>query len=234
MTIRFDRILIAVPDLQQAGAECEVLFGAHCEPVPVPGDYPGLWMVLSNTVLEFQQRDVEQASVCGLVLATIEADTVPAQIVNDLQLELYQCDGADTNTFRDAQGCVPSDISRVDHVVLRTSDADACVALFRDRLGLRLALDQTVPKWGGRMLFFRAGKLTLEIIDAQEENPGPDYFWGLAYQCETLANAAAGMAARGVELSGIREGRKAGTLVATPRSHVLGIPTLLVQPAGTI
>jgi Glyoxalase/Bleomycin resistance protein/Dioxygenase superfamily len=229
MSIRFDRLLIAVPDLQQAAADCERLFGVPC--VPMPGQ--GLWLVLANTVLEFQQRDVDQASVCGLVLATEDASRELGAIANDLQLELYCCDGTDTEAFRDAHGCASSDINRVDHVVLRTSNADACIALFRDQLGLRLALDQSVPEWGGRMLFFRAGKLTLEIIDAQNESTGPDYFWGLAYQCEALAAAVNAMAARGVSLSGIREGRKAGTQVATPKSHALGIPTLLIQPAST-
>jgi hypothetical protein len=38
------------------------------------------------------------------------------------------------------------------------------------------------------------------------------------------------LAQRGVTLSGIREGRKPGTRVATVKSHCLGIPTLLIEP----
>ncbi|MEH6590365.1 MAG: VOC family protein [Halioglobus sp.] len=234
MSISFDRILIAVPDLKQAAVECEVLFGTPCVPMQVRGKQPGLWLVLANTVLELQQRDVDRACVCGLVLATDDASGELDAISNDLELELYRCDGRDTEAFRRAHGCSASEISRVDHVVLRTSDAGACIALFRDQLGLRLALDQSVPEWGGRMLFFRAGKLTLEIIDAQKEDAGPDFFWGLAYQCEALAIAVNSMTARGVTLSEVREGRKAGTLVATPKSHALGIATLLIQPVGAI
>ena len=36
---------------------------------------------------------------------------------------------------------------------------------------------------------------------------------------------------RGIAASSMREGRKPGTLVATLKSHNLGIPTLLIQPA---
>ena len=38
------------------------------------------------------------------------------------------------------------------------------------------------------------------------------------------------LARRGVSLSGIRPGRKPGSLVATVKSHCLGIPTLFLQP----
>ena len=37
------------------------------------------------------------------------------------------------------------------------------------------------------------------------------------------------LAGRGVSLSAIRAGRKPGSLVATVKSHCLGIPTLLLQ-----
>jgi hypothetical protein len=98
-------------------------------------------------------------------------------------------------------------------------------------LGIRLALDQTVPEWGGRMLFFRAGKLTLEVIDSGSDGPGQDYFWGIAYQCPDIVEIAGQLAERGVELSELRAGRKPGSRVATLKSHNLGIPTLLLEPA---
>jgi hypothetical protein len=80
------------------------------------------------------------------------------------------------------------------------------------------------------MLFFRTGKLTLEVIESQREKPGEDYFWGIAYQCADLEKTAARLTARGVALSGIRAGRKQGSVVATLKSHCLGIPTLLIGP----
>ena len=114
---------------------------------------------------------------------------------------------------------------------MRTGDAQACIDLFAEELGLRLALDKTVPAWGGRMLFFRTAKLTLEVIAADQEQHHSDYFWGIAYQCADLLRLSQNLQERGVALSEIRDGRKPGTRVATLKSHCLGIPTLLVQPA---
>ena len=88
-----------------------------------------------------------------------------------------------------------------------------------------------VPDWGGRMLFFRSGKLTLEIIESAEDHNVRDKFWGIAYQCANIDKTCERLAESGVQLSGIRAGRKAGTRVATVKSHCLGLPTLLVQPA---
>jgi len=117
-------------------------------------------------------------------------------------------------------------------VVLHTSDADACIRLFGDEgLGLRLALDQMVPKWGGRMLFFRAGKLTLEVIQSLDNPPPADFFWGLTFACADLETTLARLSANTVVHSPARDGRKPGTRVATLKSHNLGLPTLLLQPA---
>ena len=55
--------------------------------------------------------------------------------------------------------------------------------------------------------------------------------WGVALQCPDLAGAVSEIRGRGVTVSDIREGRKAGTRVATVKSHCLGIPTLLIGPA---
>ena len=81
------------------------------------------------------------------------------------------------------------------------------------------------------MLFFRTGKLTLEVIESDREQAGSDFFWGIAYQCPNLEEACRELAERGVALSEIRDGRKPGTRVATVKSHCLGIPTLLIEPA---
>ena len=122
-------------------------------------------------------------------------------------------------------------ISAIDHLVLLSNDLDECIKAFgASGLGIRLALDKTEPTWGGRMLFFRVGKFTLEIIqnnrnDSREE----DYFWGIAYLCSNIELAVATLQKNGVQHSSIREGRKAGTLVATVKSHNLGLPTLLLQ-----
>lgn len=122
-------------------------------------------------------------------------------------------------------------IGGVDHIVLRSGDANDCIRLFGEDLGMRLALDQQVPEWGGRMLFFRCGKLTLEVIQHLDNPVGRDFFWGITYLSPDLETTLARLDAAGVAHSGMRDGRKPGTLVATVKSHNLGIPTLLIQPA---
>lgn len=121
-------------------------------------------------------------------------------------------------------------IYAVDHVVLQTRDADACIRRFRDELGLRLALDKTVPEFGGRMLFFRLGKMTLEVIQHLETPPPADFLWGITYLCRDLEATVVELDQRGVAHSPIRPGRKPGTRVATVKSHCLDLPTLLIGP----
>ena len=41
----------------------------------------------------------------------------------------------------------------VDHVVVQTSDIDASKNFYGTQLGIRLALEQSRPDWGGDMLF---------------------------------------------------------------------------------
>ncbi len=217
----FDRVRIAVPDLAAAREDYELLLGMAA--VPVADE---LCFGLRNTVLTLQQAPLPRARVEGLVLVRHGAGPATCPVANDRGLSLSVCDGAKLNQLRN-RGSAPA----IDHVVLRTSDAAACIRLFGDQLGLRLALDQTVPEWGGRMLFFRAGKLTLEVLELDEDSDRDDYFWGISYQVEDLESETCRLRAAGVEVSPSRDGRKPGTRVASVKSHCQGIPTLLLQPA---
>lgn len=233
MVSGMDRIVLVVPDLAVAVEEYQRLLGAAAIPVSAPGANPTAWLALANTVLELVEDAVERPGIRGIVWCEPDTTVAPRAIVNDMQLAVASCDGSATANFRREQAAVAGDQLRVDHLVLRTRDAQACIALFADQLGVRLALDKTVPEWGGRMLFFRAGGLTLEVIEAAEDKPRRDRFWGIAYQCPDIEVAVAQMAGRGVVLSGVREGRKPGTRVATVKSACQGIPTLLIEPAAT-
>jgi len=117
---------------------------------------------------------------------------------------------------------------RIDHIVLRTNDGDACVRLLAEQLGLRLALDQEKPEWGGRMLFFRSGKLTLEVIAPEGGLKAGDYFWGFALKVADMDAEHKRLQEAGVNVSELRNGRKPGTRVATVKSHSGGVPALLV------
>lgn len=229
MKPKIDRITLSVPDLDAAIADYGRLFGVHPAHLSTNGETARAALVLANTVLELQERPEERPRVAGLAFTGIAPEAVEAS--EPLRgLELIYSDGAETNLLRNDQGASHSPLS-VDHVVLRTADAEDCVRLFRDSLGIRLALDQTVPDWGGRMLFFRTGGLTLEVIESQDKKPSRDYFWGIAYQCPDIDQTTSELKARGVSLSSVRAGRKPGTRVATPRDCVLDIPTLIIEPA---
>lgn len=226
----FDQIVITVPHLATAIGEYRQLLGIEplC-PDPLEGEQPRSWFVLPNTLIELVQSSGDAARISGIVFAAPGVPDAASAVGNARGLDIRLCDGQRSAELRRRQsGDGPAGLW-VDHVVLRSGDASACIELFGHRLGIRLALDQSVPAWGGRMLFFRVGKLTLEVIEAERERVEQDYFWGIAYRCGSLARAAGELAGRGVSLSGIRAGRKAGTRVATVKSHTLGIPTLLLE-----
>ncbi len=127
-------------------------------------------------------------------------------------------------------------VHAVDHVVIQTQDPEAAKSLYGEEgLGLRLALDQTVEKWGGRMLFFRVGGLTVEVVGkptSGEVHDKPTHsFWGIAYKVDDIDAAHERLEASGVEVSEVRVGRKEGTKVATVKSDTHGVPTLLIGPA---
>ena len=230
MAITFDRIVIAVPELDAAAEQYQQLFATPPSMgKSLQGRSTARWG-LPNTVIELVQSAVGQPCVQGMVLKSPEAGPQEQFVPNTMGLDVRICGGHSTDDFRQLRAKAQYTGLSVDHVVLRTSDAQACINLFSDELGVRLALDKTVPEWGGRMLFFRTGKLTLEVIESDKDDASDNFFWGLAYQCADLASAVSDLGARGIATSSIRKGRKPGTLVATLKSHGLEIPTLLIQP----
>ena len=230
----FDRIVIAVPDLAAAVEDYQRLLGADFWLLPDDQPQTRAWLGLANVVLELCEQAVECAAIASLVFAGDVPVGTPRDVKNARQLALGICDGSETDKFKREQPAAQNPELKVDHLVLRTADADACINLFSVGLGIRLALDKSAPQWGGRMLFFRVGKLTLEVIEPADDKPEQDYYWGIAYQCPDITSTAAGLRQRGVELSEVRDGRKPGTKVATLKSHALAIPTLLIEPANRV
>jgi catechol 2,3-dioxygenase-like lactoylglutathione lyase family enzyme len=127
----------------------------------------------------------------------------------------------------------PAAVDGIDHVVIHSPDLERAIAVWRDRFGLRLALDRTFPARGLRMLFFRSGGITLEVVGALTAPPdpaAPDRFYGMAYRVDDLGAYRKRLLAAGVDVSEIRDGNKPDTRVATLRSGTAGVPTLLIQP----
>lgn len=253
----FNRIRIAVPQLTEAVADYQRLFSMapvwQGEVIAGDSHTPTAWFALANTVLElYQDEGYTKSTLTGLVLqaaATSSCACLGTEVTqhyrNQQQSIVAPIRQFDSEAARGLdvfieQGELISAlvdsrpdkaVHKVDHVVLYTANADDCVRLFGDELGIRLALDQTVPEWGGRMLFFRTGKLTLEVIAPNKGLEGNDYFWGIAYQVDDMDKVHSALQAQGVVMSDIRKGRKPGTRVVTLKSHALGIPSLLVEPS---
>jgi hypothetical protein len=95
-----------------------------------------------------------------------------------------------------------------------------------------MALDRSHPDWG-RLMFFRCGDLVVEIVQRPDKDtaadPAHDKLWGLSWRVADIEATRARLAAAGVDVSDVRNGRKPGTRVLTVRSHTCGIPTLLVE-----
>ena len=122
-----------------------------------------------------------------------------------------------------------SNISRMDHVVINSNDPDGLVDLYSDKYGIRLALDQFVEKWGGRMLFFRTDHTTIEAIGIKKDGPAEDFLWGLAWTTKDIKKTHKRLVNAGVNVTDIKDGRKPKTLVATIKSHCADVPTLLIE-----
>ena len=123
-------------------------------------------------------------------------------------------------------------VAACDHVVVQSADADASRALYGDGLGLRLALDRRFEDWGVRLLFFRTGRLTVEIAASltPASPAAPDRFWGISWRVPDLDAAHARLSAAGFDVSEIRTGRRPGTRVTTVRAETHGVATLVIGP----
>jgi catechol 2,3-dioxygenase-like lactoylglutathione lyase family enzyme len=114
----------------------------------------------------------------------------------------------------------------LDHAVIRTAAPDAAVALYGQAFGLRLALDREL--FGTRMLFFRAGGVTLEVV--HDASLGEiDAFYGLTYRVRDIEEAHRRIAAHGFAVSVVRTGHKPGTQVFSVKDGTCGVPTLILR-----
>mgnify|MGYP001246459964 FL=1 len=120
-------------------------------------------------------------------------------------------------------------INRLDHIVINSNDPDGLIDLYRDKYEIRLALDQFIEQWGGRMLFFRTNHTTIEAIGIKKDGSPEDSLWGLAWTTKDIKKAHKRLLDAGVSITDVKDGRKPNTLVATIKSHTSNIPTLLIQ-----
>ena len=123
-----------------------------------------------------------------------------------------------------------STIKKLEQVVVKTSDCDGFIKVYRDLFGIRLALDSFVEAWKKRMLFFRLNKTTIEVIEEKNgEVLQTDSLWGLAWGVEDINLARARLLKNNINVSDVKPGVKKDTLVATIKSHTNNVPTLLIE-----
>jgi catechol 2,3-dioxygenase-like lactoylglutathione lyase family enzyme len=122
-------------------------------------------------------------------------------------------------------------VAGLDHIVVRTPNADRAVALYGARLALDLRLDRANEQWGSRLLFFRCGDCIVEVAGSLGDERGtePDQFGGLAWRVRRAVSVHSRLAAAGFDVSELRQGRKPGTQVFTVRNRSAAVPTLILE-----
>ena len=143
---------------------------------------------------------------------------------SDLNLLIF-----DKDTSLSNKGNYEDDtISKFNQIIIYTPDVEYLRNLFTEKLGIRLALDK-IFNFGEkdiRMMFFRIGDVTLEVI----ENPDSKSlsYGGVGWHSENISKCHKRLIDSNFELSEIRKGRKPGTVVATIRNAPLKMPTIII------
>jgi catechol 2,3-dioxygenase-like lactoylglutathione lyase family enzyme len=128
-------------------------------------------------------------------------------------------------------------VAALDHVVVTSADLAGARSLYAEQLGLRLALERSFEARALRILFFRVGGATVEVVGRLGAAPQPaaeDRFGGLAWQVPDAEAARRRLAGAGFDVSPVRPGAKPGTRVLSVRDRNCGVPTLLIEPSARL
>lgn len=167
---------------------------------------PGEARAADGSLRRYRVVELSPRTTRGLAVFAVERDDLPA--------------------LRGAATVPASSADALDHVVIRTADPDAAIACYGRGLGIRLALDRELS--GTRMLFFREGGVTIEIV-GDPKLGDIDAFYGLAFRVRDIDAAHARLRAEGFDSSPVRAGNKQGTRVFSVRDGTCGVPTLFLR-----
>jgi catechol 2,3-dioxygenase-like lactoylglutathione lyase family enzyme len=146
-------------------------------------------------------------------------------------LTVLAVERSDTASLREPAVREAAAADALDHIVVRTAQPEAAIALYSRGLGIRLALDRKLGQT--RMLFFRIGGVTVEVV----EDPAlgdADAFYGLCYRVQDIDAANARLRALGFAVSAVRDGRKPNTRVFTVRDGTCSVPTLILHDPARV
>jgi catechol 2,3-dioxygenase-like lactoylglutathione lyase family enzyme len=229
--VRFDAVQVATDDLARATRAYATLLAM--EPARTPAGTPRF--ALTRGAVELVSGAPGAQALRFAVVTRDDAALAAARAARFGGLRVATDGEPPGDPARHA--ALPDDAApgflAVDHVVVETPDPERAVRLWRDTLGLRLALDREFPGRGLRMLFFRTAGVTLELVSALGARGGPesrdDVLNGIAYRVAGIDACRARLLAAGLDVSEVRTGNKPGTRVATVRSGTEGVPTLLIE-----
>ena len=239
--VRFDAVRVATDDLDRAARAYALLLGA--EPERRAHDHVRFTLARGAVELVHGVPGAQSLRLTRTPASSIEAEAAYELVVEEgfggIGVVVDPCptdaDGRPVSrahpSLADAVP-TPGGIVGIDHVVVNTPDPARAIRLWRDGLGVRLALDREFPQRGLRMLFFRTAGVTLEFVSPiGAAGQGDDVLDGIAYRVANLASVRARLTAAGLDVSELRTGNKQGTRVATVRSGTEGVPTLLIEAA---
>lgn len=257
MITGLDHIAVATRDFDAAVRGYGLMLGREPQ-LQAGGGAKRAWFRVDNTALEVIAPDGEGHPVAAQLDAAGEGQWLCAFAVDDVAAtaKLFARRGLAVETeddqawvraagltfvlcaARDGAGSPgrPEQVSRLDHVVVSTPNADRALAVYGARFGLDLRLDRENAGWGARQQFFRCGSSVFEVAASLKSPPtdAPDRFGGLAWGVADPDAVHARLAAAGFNVSELRTGRKPGTKVFTVRhgpegTSLAGVPTIMIQ-----
>ena len=254
MIAGFDHVVIAVRDIAQGVAAYETLLGRKAAAIKTRDDVATAIIATGNIAVELMAPAGAGASrlsaaldgggegLKSLVFATSDIERLrtrcervgiePEAIVERQGALSFRASTERTHGvrlfFMQRAEALRNDagVSGLDHIVLRTADAERAAALYGARLGLDMRLDREVM--GRRLMFFRCGDAIVEIID--DDTIGDrDRLWGLSWRVANAHAERERLGNAGLDVSEVRAGMKPGSLVFTARDKTCGVPTLMIE-----
>jgi len=242
MIVKLDRVIVAVDEVGPAVADYARLLGRQASDAE-----RGLFG-LRNTTLQLasvadlveEGLEVSKSGVAALVFEEDGRDRdhwLPPERTRRIPIALGT---DDREAVEPAPACVEAgaQVDALDHVVVSTGDIESAHRLYGEELGLRLALDRSFEERGIRILFFRTGGVTVEVVGAlaggerREAAPADDRdrFGGLAWEVPDVSAIRTRLLDEGFDVSEQRVGHKPGTAVCSVRDRTHSVPTLLKGP----
>lgn len=257
MITGFDHVVVAVRDIEGGVSAYETLLGEKAAPVSIVADVATAIIKTRNIGVElvapvgpgaarlqaklddggeglkslvFAVDDLERARVrCERVGLAPEA-IAPGVGYRSFRASTERTHGVRLFFLQRDDLRAATDHRGLDHIVIRTPDAERAAALYGARLGLDMRLDREVM--GRRLMFFRCGDGIVEIIHDDTLADGRDKLWGLSWRVADVDVEHERLAQAGLGVSDVRVGMKPGTRVFTVRDNTCGVPTLMIEPGS--